>query len=66
MLSVELQVQLQNNYARFAEDAELPSRSVFGNERAQVRLADMPRTRHSRNLEFRGSRRNVRVQPGAR
>jgi len=45
MLSIEIQIQLQNIDARLSEHAELPCHGVFGNKSMQFGLVYVARAR---------------------
>src|SRR5262249_29176497 len=66
MRCIQIQIQLQNVHTRFTEDAELAAIGVFSDKFPQARLCDMAFAGDSRNLERRGGRRNIRIEPRAR
>ena len=62
MLSIEIYVQFQDIYAGFSKKSKLAPLCMLSHERADFILTDAALVSHARNLKFRSSERNVRVQ----
>jgi hypothetical protein len=63
---IQFKIQFEHIYAGFAEETELPSFSMSTNHRAQIGFTNVTFLRNARDLKFRRSGRNVRIQSGAR
>ena len=66
MPCVQIQIQLQDAYARLSEKAELSRQCVFLDQGSNDGFAHAAFSRDSGDLEFRGCRRNLRIQAGRR
>lgn len=62
MRCIQVEIQLQNIYARLTQEAELPSPCMSSYERANVRFVYAALARNTRDLEFGGRRGDVRVE----
>jgi hypothetical protein len=63
---IQVEIQFDNFHPRFAQKSKLAALRMLRDELAHVILRNVPLWGDPRNLEFRGGRRNMRIEPRTR